>query len=143
MNENLNKAFEFAMRFEGYKSDDPDDPGGRTIFGIAARFWPTVVAALWDLPKDEAYARAREFYKREYWLAAGCDRIKSPDDIFVFDTAVNLGVGRASAMYAISADANDFLFRRIEHYVAISAGTSRKYLRGWVRRVLELRRLVA
>lgn len=136
MNENFNKAFEFAMKFEGYKSDDPHDPGGRTIFGISARSWPAVVAELWDLPKADAYARAREFYEREYWLAAGCDRLSYPNDVLLFDAAVNLGVGRASAMYAVSNDYSDFLFRRINHYVKTA---KTEFLRGLIRRVCDLR----
>jgi lysozyme family protein len=138
MNENFNKAFEFAMKFEGYKSDDLHDPGGRTIFGISARFWSAIVAELWDLPRAEAYEKAREFYRREYWLAAGCDQIPYPGDILLFDAAVNLGVGRASAMHAVSRDYMDFLFRRIRYYNEIATGKKIKFLRGWIRRVCDL-----
>lgn len=138
MIENFDRAFVFAMKFEGYKSDDPDDPGGRTIFGISARFWPSVVAELWDLPKEEAYARAREFYQREYWLASGCDGLPSPDDVFVFDSAVNIGIERAARLYNLARDPFDFLFRRIAFYVQIATGNKLKFLRGWISRVLAL-----
>jgi lysozyme family protein len=134
-------AFAFAMSFEGYKSDDPDDPGGRTIFGISARFWPRIVAELWDLPKAEAYDRAAKFYEREYWLAAGCDTATRPYDVYLFDAAVNIGLERAARMSSLSSGPDDFLFRRIEHYVFIATGKKAKFLRGWVRRVVELRRL--
>lgn len=141
MNPRFEIAFAFAMRFEGYKSDDPDDPGGRTIFGISARFWPTVVAELWDLPKEEAYERAKYFYEREYFLASGCYAEKAPFDVYLFDAAVNLGIARAARLRSMSSGPLDFLFRRIEYYVEIATGTKAKFLRGWVRRVLELRRL--
>jgi len=138
MDINYDKAFEFAMRFEGYKSDDPDDPGDRTIFGISARSHPAIVKELWDLPKAEARARARDFYRETYWREAGCTYREWPDDIRIFDAAINIGTARAVDMRISSSSSTDFLFRRIEYYVRISKGARIKFLRGWINRVVAL-----
>lgn len=135
---NYDKAFEFIMRWEGYKSEDPQDPGGRTIFGISARSYPEVVARLWDLPKEEARIFAKEFYRVECWDALGCDGRLWPEDIYLFDTGVNLGIRRAQEILAYSKGPTEFLFRRIDFYVSISAGAKIKFLRGWIRRVVAL-----
>jgi lysozyme family protein len=139
MIENYDRAFEFIMKWEGYKSDDPDDPGGRTIFGISARSHPRVVAELWELPKAEARIEAKAFYLTRYWQQAGCDATAWPMDLILFDTAVNLGVERALRMLEWSRSVHDFLFRRIAFYVAISKGAKVKFLRGWLNRTLALR----
>lgn len=139
MTENFGRAFDFVMKWEGYKSDDPDDPGSRTIFGISARSYPRVVAELWDLPKDEALIEAKAFYLTRYWQQAGCDATSWPMDVILFDTAVNLGVERALRMLDESKSIHDFLFKRIAYYVAISKGHKVKFLRGWLNRTLALR----
>jgi hypothetical protein len=140
MEVNYDAAFSFVMAHEGYKSDDPDDKGGRTIFGISERTWPAVVAALWDLPQAEALARAHGFYRENYWRPTGCDFKKWPYDLFIFDTAINVGVARANNFYLVSDSPTDYLMRRIEFYVKITLGVNRKYLRGWIKRVVELYR---
>lgn len=138
MDVNFDMAFKFAMLFEGYKSEDPDDSGGRTIYGISAKSHPQTVAALWGLPKEEALIQAKEFYRTEYWLASGCDTLPWPEDVVVFDAAVNMGISRAMQFKVASKSPFDFLMRRISFYIAISAGKNIKFLRGWIRRVLEL-----
>jgi lysozyme family protein len=138
MIENYDRAFEFVMSCEGYKSDDHDDPGGRTIFGISARVHSRIVAELWDLPKEESRVKAKAFYLTHYWQQAGCNEISWPMDVIVFDTAVNLGVERALRMLNTSRSIYDFIFARIAYYVVISKGTKIKFLRGWLRRVLTL-----
>lgn len=140
MNESFDQAFAFLMEFEGYKSDDPADAGGRTIFGISARAHPEVVARLWDLPKDEALVQAEAFYKVKYWLPLCCDSMEFPDDVYLFDAGVNMGIGRATELFNASESAFDFLMLRIDFYVSISKGANAKFLRGWLRRVVALYR---
>lgn len=142
MDANFDYAFDFVMRFEGYKSNDPDDAGGRTIFGISERSHPDIVDKLWDMVKFEAYKCAKEFYKQEYWIESGCSFMLWPWDFIIFDSAVNLGIKRALKFRRESKYMNDYLYRRIGYYVEIAKGTNSKFLRGWVRRVLELRKTI-
>jgi hypothetical protein len=140
MKENYDKAFEFIMRWEGYKSDDPDDSGGRTIFGISERSHPEVVKRLWDMPKMEAREEAKIFYKTEYWDRIHGDNLPNRIDIFMFDTAVNTGVSQTMWLCDEGLDSVfDCFINRIKHYVAIAQYRNNiKYLRGWLNRVIDL-----
>jgi lysozyme family protein len=129
------KAFEFAMKWEGYKSDDPDDPGGRTVFGISARYFPETVKKIWDLPKDKARQEAKEFYYHEFWLKNHCDLLEEKLAITVFDCSINPGPGACAGFLKLTRDWQQLLFCRIDHYVS---GAKDKYIRGLVNRSVAL-----
>jgi len=40
MKENFERAFELLMEFEGGYSEDPDDTGGKTLYGITQNNFP-------------------------------------------------------------------------------------------------------
>jgi len=99
---NFNEAFNKTMGHEGGYVNDPDDVGGETYRGIARRYhphWPG-----WNLIDDmkpnidnvalDQYVR--DFYEDHYW---DVNRLDDFDDQDVanemFDTGVNMGVGRA------------------------------------------------
>ena len=140
MKENFDKAFEFIMRWEGYKSNDPDDSGGRTIFGISERSHSEVVKRLWDMPKAEAREEAKIFYKTEYWDRTHGDSLPDKIDIFAFDTAVNIGISQSS--WITDEGLNnlfDCFIMRLRYYSQIAKyGNNIKYLRGWLNRVIDL-----
>src|SRR5262245_64575336 len=71
-------------------TDDPNDHGGATKYGISQRAYPNV--DIRNLTEDQAKA----IYKRDYWDKVGGDSIASQlvaENIF--DTAVNMGVTTA------------------------------------------------
>lgn len=88
----LERALALVLGIEGGLSDrDPHaDPGGKTVWGISERSHP---AAWRNGPPTKA--EAIEIYRRDYWAAAGCDRLPWPINLLVFDFAVNSGVSRA------------------------------------------------
>jgi hypothetical protein len=49
-------------------------------------------------------------------------------------------VARANNFYLVSDSPTDYLMRRIEFYISITMDVNRKYLRGWIKRVVELYR---
>lgn len=74
-------------------TEDPNDRGGATKYGISQRAYPNL-----DI-KNLTEAQAREIYKRDYW-----DRVRG-DDILsqaiaeqILDTAVNMGIKTASRL---------------------------------------------
>jgi len=140
MNKYFDRAFEFIMRWEGYKSENPDDPGGRTIFGISERFFPRIVAKLWDLSYDDARAGAKVFYWDQFWKEAGCDDLQQPMDLAVFDTAVNMGIATSLKLLKdCDGSVFEFLVERIRAYVKLAKqGQNIIFLRGWINRVLSL-----
>lgn len=80
-------AFEIVVGHEGGYVDDPQDPGGETKYGISKRAHPTVDIANLTLEQ------AKEIYAADYWLPCKCDSLPWPLCLYVFDGAVNQGVG--------------------------------------------------
>jgi len=81
---------------EGGYTDDPDDSGGETNFGItravATRYG--YKGSMRDLPKQIAF----DIYAARYWDKMHCDQIVALSEKIaaeVFDTGVNMGTGRA------------------------------------------------
>ena len=100
---NFKEALQFVLKWEGFISNDPNDPGGLTIWGISYRSYPKEVLEIErlinEVKKDEAFKIAEKIYYENYWLKAGCDKLSSPMDLVLFDTAVNMvEAGRKSFM---------------------------------------------
>jgi lysozyme family protein len=74
---------------EGGVSNDPDDPGGLTKFGISQRSYPLLDIA--NLTRSEAIA----IYERDFWQGASCPALPEPLDFYVFDAAINQGASYA------------------------------------------------
>lgn len=82
----FDRALQIVLSHEGGYSNDPDDPGGETIFGISRRAHPSA----WEKGRPTK-AVAAQIYRQHYWVTCSCDRIQSPVAIMLFDTAVNMG----------------------------------------------------
>lgn len=85
----FDKAFEIVIGHEGGYVDNPRDPGGRTKYGISQRSYPKL-----DI-KNLTLDQAKQIYFDNYWKASGADKYPWPMSYFIFDVAVNSGVGRA------------------------------------------------
>jgi len=150
------KAIEKVLMWEGGLTDDKNDSGGLTKFGISHTAYPNVDIA--NLTIDEA----KKIYKRDYW-----DKIKG-DEIqgqaiaeVIFDFGVNAGVETAvktaQRICRISDDGvvgdktisalNNvkesvfmplFIIERIRHYINICKRkpSQRVFLVGWIDRTL-------
>jgi hypothetical protein len=130
MKENFDKAIAFTLAHEGGYSDNKNDPGGETNFGICKRYHTNV--DIKNLTKDKAAV----IYHTEYWNAMGCDDLPSPLDIVVFDCAVNPGNGRAAGYLKLSQDWRDILFYRMQYYTCKKSNT--EFLHGWINRCIDL-----
>lgn len=96
MNNDWEKAIAFVLKEEGLYSNDPNDKGGETNFGISKRSYPNV-----DI-KSLTVDKAKEIYIKDFWNVCHCDELPFPLSIAVFDSAVNQGVGAASRMLQIA-----------------------------------------
>ncbi len=133
MQENWSRAIQFVLDREGAYINHPEDPGGETNFGISKRAYSDL--DIKALTKEQAI----DIYRRDYWQKASCDRLGSPLDIVVFDSAVNCGIGRATLWLSVTHDWRDYLFMRMAHYASLA--TAKPFMVGWTRRVVELWRL--
>jgi lysozyme family protein len=151
------KALAIVLEFEGYKTEDT---GGRTVYGISENAHPEAVEKMWNLSKAEALEIAKRIYSLEYWekLFGDCpfNLSEQPEGpafaICLFDTGVNLGLKHAlklldevfaEGMVGLDAAKEYILWARVEHYVNLAKNEKyRPYLRGWLNRVIQLRKKV-
>ena len=85
----FDQCFEKVIGYEGGYTLDPKDPGGETNWGISKRAYPSI-----DI-KNLTREGAKEIYKRDYWDRAQCDSLPPTLAFFLFDAAVNSGIGQA------------------------------------------------
>lgn len=128
------RATAFVLRHEGGYVNDPRDPGGETKYGISKRAYPMLNI------KDLSIEDVKIIYRKDYWDKGGCGALDWPLCLVHFDSCVNLGVGRATALKAKAFNWTDYLFLRVEHYsnLAGSRLAAQAFLRGWINRVLDL-----
>ena len=142
------KEFENALKFvlarEGGYVNDPDDRGGATNKGITQNTYNSWLKSYGKPSKDVKNitdAEVKEIYYKNYWLAAGCDKMTSKFAVVCFDTAVNMGVSRVDEFLKAAKwiDLNEFYLARIRKYNEFAKNqTQRKYLNGWLNRVFAL-----
>ena len=142
------KEFENALKFvlarEGGYVNDPDDRGGATNKGITQNTYNSWLKSIGKPSKDVKNitdAEVKEIYYKNYWLAAGCDKMTSKFAVVCFDTAVNMGVSRVDEFLKAAKwiDLNEFYLARIRKYNEFAKNqTQRKFLNGWLKRVFAL-----
>ena len=92
----FNLAFPYTLAHEGGWSNDPDDPGGATNYGItlavAQRHGVADEAALREIPRH----KVEEIYRADYWRFDGFKDQRVAGK--VFDMAVNFGLAAAVTM---------------------------------------------
>ncbi len=105
----FHKAYKLTREFEGGYSNNPADAGGETYKGIARnrqsrwKGWKIVdqLRRQANFPKNldgnqELQGLVHEMYKKEYWDSMKLDDVKDqPIANEMFDTGVNMGIGRA------------------------------------------------
>lgn len=134
MTSSWDAAIKFVLEHEGGYSNNPNDPGGETNFGISKRSYPEL-----DI-KNLTVFEAGQIYRKDYWDKIGGDFLEYPMDICVFNCAVNCGRGRAELFMNNTVDWKDYLLRQIAHYASLP--TAKFYLRGWVNRTIDLWKLI-
>lgn len=137
------QSLAFIMKWEtangkSIYTNDPDDPGGETKWGISKLGNPDLDIAALTLED------ASEIYYKRYWVPANCNSFEYPECLAVFDTAVNLGPGKARAFIDEPFNVWSFLSKRKEYYLKRVKETpkKRKFLRGWFNRVNDLEKVV-
>lgn len=149
------RAMQFIHLWEGGKSDDPSDPGGRTAYGCTQRTFDDYCRAqgkptrdVWTITNAEVQA----VYRLNYWDKVTPGR-PWPLNAVLMDTAVNCGPGRALRwLEEAKATVSTSNPRRMvllaakvmasrEAYYGRLRGQMPKYYRGWMNRCHALRSL--
>lgn len=139
-------------------TDDPDDAGGATRWGISKRAHPEVD------PKNLTLDGAKTIYLKDYWTPLQGDSLTSqPIAEALFDTAVNMGTAQAVKLAQVvlglppdgdlgpatlaalnAADpaefAAGFIVAKVARYLALVKKNPKqeKFFYGWVRRTMEV-----
>jgi lysozyme family protein len=91
----FDNSLPITLKFEGGYSNDPDDPGGATNFGITQNTYdPTGVKNVKDITPAEVYS----IYQESFWIAGHCDvldTISTTLSLVHFDCGVNCGLREA------------------------------------------------
>lgn len=134
-------------------TDNPDDPGGLTRWGIAQHSHPTVDVR--NLTRE----LAAEIYKNQYWRVLHCDDMPRSIALMLFDSGVNQGPKQAAKMLQRAVGSNPdgiigprtlaavwrlnrheaikrFTVERIQHYQGL--GGFRTFGRGWLNRAIDV-----
>lgn len=150
------RAWAFVQAAEGGAAitNDPDDPGGLTKWGISQRAYPQL--DIRSLTEDQAKA----IFRRDYWDRCSCSQMPAQVAIALVDAAFNLGPSRAvrqlqaalhvtvdgvpgpktigAAQRALQSESvNDMLSHRLLYYAGLDQ--LEKFQRGWFLRVLRLK----
>ena len=97
---NFPASLALVLKAEGGFVNHPRDPGGMTNLGVTRNVWKDWV----NRDVDEAEMRAltpelvTPLYKARYWDAVKADDLPRGVDYAVFDSAVNMGPGRAAKL---------------------------------------------
>lgn len=89
MEDSFELALEFVILAEGGISNNLNDPGGLTKYGISQAAYPNL-----DITSLTLEA-VKVLYRRDYWDMCKCSELPAALAVIVFDTAVNLGVSEA------------------------------------------------
>jgi lysozyme family protein len=148
---NFESSFQKVIGSEGGYTNDPNDPGGETQFGISKRAYPDI-----DI-KALTLSAAKEIYLRDYWNKLSCNLLPAPLDYFAFDSAVNQGASTAAKLLQSAVGATPdgligaqtlvkiagtknvsalFMARRAMRYADAPEPQRSKYLQGWFNRLM-------
>lgn len=149
-------ALAFVFKWEGGESNDQDDAGGHTKYGISQKAYPHLNISA--LTRDQA----AEIYRTDYWDRIKAEQLPPILRLAAFDAAVNTGIKRSAKLLqsalkvrqdgaigpvTLQAAQNaeqtaliNMLARRAMFYVGLVAKKPKysKYLFGWFRRLFDL-----
>lgn len=102
--QNRELSIQHTLKYEGGYTNDKNDPGGPTNFGItiadARQFWKADADAA-DV-KAMPLSVAVEIYRKHYWSPMDCDNLPAGLDFAVFDFGVNSGTTRSLKYLAVT-----------------------------------------
>jgi len=165
MKNNYEAALAHVLKSEGLWSDNPADPGGATMKGstlVVYRNWKRNPHLTKDDLKNIPDQEVHDLYKELYWDKIDGDMLPSGVDYAVFDSAVNMGVGRAAKLiqeaagvaadgvlgptslsFIQKADPKELIekFSQLKEAFYKSLSTFPTFGKGWLNRVAEVKTL--
>ena len=135
------KALQFVLKWEGGYVNNPNDKGGATNKGITQGTYNSWLISKGQQRKDVKFisqSEVEEIYYKNYWLKAGCQNMSKKFAVLVFDTAVNMGVGRVREFLQAADYKHPEKFikaREAKYREFASYGNQKIFLQGWLNRL--------
>lgn len=136
MTDRCHNFLPFIFEWEGGYTNDPQDPGGETNWGIDKRSHPN--EDIKNLTKE----RAAQIYFDSYWTPGKCEGMPHGLGECHMDACVNCGLSRAAKFLdSCGNDAGNYISQREAFYsrLATSRPSLSKFLNGWLNRTHALR----
>mgnify|MGYP000868655196 CR=1 FL=1 len=138
--EHFGRCLQFVLKWEtggdlvnGGYTNDPNDPGGETKWGISKRAHPKL-----DIP-NLTLDQAADIYEREYWQPAGCGDMEPPRALAVFNLSVLMGLDDAESVAWMPAWRDVAFYQITKHCRVVKKNPKlKRYLWGWCNRWLDL-----
>ena len=161
MRESYPDSIRRLLEHEGGYTNDKDDPGGPTNFGITIHDYRKYIDedGSADDVRKMSLKQAMDIYEAKYWNALKCDELPAGVDYVVFDYGVNSGVFRAAKVLQRLVGVEDDSFIGPDTLRAVNAFNPQKLIedicnerlgflqalktwptfgKGWARRVREV-----
>ena len=132
--------------WEGGWSNDPDDPGGPTNFGVTQRTYNAARKA-WGLSTQSVRLITRDealkLYRENYWNPVGAPVLFPGVDLCAYDGGVNSGVRQSKKWLSRSASINDPV-SRVKNLCAQRVSMLKtlktwwKFGKGWSNRIADV-----
>lgn len=144
---NFDKVIPLLLKDEGGYSNDPNDAGGPTNFGITLTDYRKYIKSNGTANdvRNMTVDQAKTIYKTKYWDALSCDTLPNGVDYTCFDYGVNSGLGRPRNALKKFPDKkgadliNAINDERMAFLTSIGHGHNAGFLRGWTNRVARVR----
>ncbi len=137
----FDKMLKFVLDVEGgYTDDDCGQAGNKGVQQYTYDKYREKKGLASRPVKEITDSEVKDLYYTMFYKASGADKINDARmALYVFDTAVNMGVGAAKKLYKSSnGDLDTFKQQRLSEYERIANknnGEKKKYLKGWKNRV--------
>ena len=143
-NTDFDKMLKFVLRLEGgYNPNDCGQAGNKGVQQSTYDEYCSKKGLTKRNVKNITDEEVKDLYYTMFYKASGADNIEDARlALYVFDTAVNMGVSAAKELYEASkGDLNKFESLRIARYEKIATNNSKKqkYLKGWKNRVAQVK----
>jgi lysozyme family protein len=126
---NFEICLKYVLEAEGHLSDDKDDTGGITKYGISYQTYKNKYpSATREDIKNLSLEEASRFYDCEFWQACNCDEMRLPIALLVFDTAVNCSPTMAKKFLQRALNVKDDGILGPQTYKALKSSSDEKII---------------
>lgn len=137
------KCIKFVLEREGWNSNNKNDYGKRTIWGLCEKWEPKEVAIMSEMTEEESKEYATDYYYRNYWLKLNLEQFDIKLGLIIFNLSEAMGMYKEMAWITNipkEATLEWILLKAVKVRTerCNNDPTQREFLRGWINGILLL-----